>query len=303
MSWLRIDDGFANHNKVLGISDAALRLWVIVSCWSHKLENLRHEGRITAAVLPGVSQHRWPAKRLEQLVEELVGANGGGLYEQGLWVVTDTGWQIHNWHVYGIVGAEPDSLSAKRADAGRKGAASRWQSDGKQDGKAMASHVAKDAIANAPIPIPIPRSEIPPPPSVVAPQGADIAKTDLDSFAPDPATISAKPKSREKKPRPVKWSRFPGDFEPDESHRKLAAQLGLNLTQQLLEIRDHEFAKPKSDAAATLRTWLRNAPKFGAAPGAAAPRWQPPVSPNVDHETRKALAASKRYEEMIAGMK
>src|SRR6188768_2910630 len=120
MSWLRIDDGFAAHNKVLGISDAALRLWLMVGCWSRKLENLKHEGRISATVLPGVSQHRWPAKRLAELAAELVNATAGGLYEQGLWLATEGGWQVHDWRVYGVHGSEADSLSAKRSEAGKR---------------------------------------------------------------------------------------------------------------------------------------------------------------------------------------
>lgn len=266
MTWTRVDDGFAEHNKVVGLSDAALRLWLMVSCWSRKPQNLKHEGKFPASLLVHIGQNRWPEKRALQLAAELVAANGGGLYEHGLWLVTHDGWLIHDWHVYGIVGAEPDSLSAKRSDAGKRGAASRWQTNSKPDGKSMANTMAPHELANGesmpPNPIPIPDQNTPPP-SVGTPQGGDIAKSALDSFAPDPAVISSRRKTPSKKPKPAQWCRFPGDFEPDDSHRQLAADLGLNLAQQLTEIRDHQFAKPKSDPAATLRTWLRNAVKFG----------------------------------------
>jgi hypothetical protein len=135
---------------------------------------------------------------------------------------------------------------------------------------------------------------------VFAPQGLDrdISSGDLASFAPEPAKLRAK--------RPVKsqWRRFPADFEPDETHRKLAAQLGLNLAQQLAEIRDHEFAKPKSDAAATLRTWLRNAPKFGAPTlGTQRAHRSDPRNEaqdrNADHDTRERLQASSKVRELL----
>lgn len=145
------------------------------------------------------------------------------------------------------------------------------------------------------------RSDLTPPPSVGPPLRVerDISSDDLASFGPDPTKFRAK--------RLVKsqWRRFPLDFEPDETHRKLAAQLGLNLAQQLAEIRDHEFAKPKSDAAATLRTWLRNAPKFGA-PTLGASRAHRPdprneaQDRNADHDTRERLAAAEKIKKAWA---
>jgi len=165
---------------------------------------------------------------------------------------------------------------------------------------------AASRFVTPPLPSPSPSPALPerdpPTPSVLPPQGGDIATADLNSFAPDPP----KPKARERKPRQAQWSRFPADFEPDESHRKLAAELGLDLQQQLLEIRDHQFKSPKSDPAATLRTWLRNVPKFSPAPRSPLPfrgSRQPEVSPNVDYETRAALASSRRLQEFLAGAK
>jgi hypothetical protein len=59
-----------------------------------------------------------------------------------------------------------------------------------------------------------------------------------------------------------KWKRFPTDFVPDDTHKKIANEFGIDLNFQLELIKDHEFKEPKTDAAATFRTWLRNSKRF-----------------------------------------
>lgn len=62
--------------------------------------------------------------------------------------------------------------------------------------------------------------------------------------------------------KPSKWHRFPQDFVPDESHVRIAKEVGTNLEYQLELIKDYEFKVAKTDPAATFRTWLRNIKKF-----------------------------------------
>jgi hypothetical protein len=62
----------------------------------------------------------------------------------------------------------------------------------------------------------------------------------------------------------AKWRRVPESWNPSEAHRELAKQLGVSIEAEEPKFRDHEFAKPKSDADAAFRTWLRNALSFGA---------------------------------------
>lgn len=54
-----------------------------------------------------------------------------------------------------------------------------------------------------------------------------------------------------------RWTRCPEGWEPGESERELAKQLNLDLAAQLASFKDHDFAKPKTDPAATFRNWLR----------------------------------------------
>jgi hypothetical protein len=63
----------------------------------------------------------------------------------------------------------------------------------------------------------------------------------------------------------------------------LAGTLGVDLAGELAKFRDHEFAKPKTDADAAFRTWLRNASQWSAparpANGNGRQRGPAPVSP------------------------
>lgn len=53
------------------------------------------------------------------------------------------------------------------------------------------------------------------------------------------------------------WRRFPRDFQPTAEHRALADELRVNLDYEMAKIRDFEFAKPRTDPDAALRTWIR----------------------------------------------
>lgn len=53
--------------------------------------------------------------------------------------------------------------------------------------------------------------------------------------------------------------RAPAGFQPDDSHRAIADERGLDLGAQLAAFRDHEFGTPRSDWPATFRNWLRRA--------------------------------------------
>jgi len=290
VSWLELDDGILEHPKFiraakLGGSEA-VHLWLGLRAYCGK--------HLTDGAIPRdmLYEVRGPSNAKKRAASLAV------LFAVGL--LEDDGAATVQMHDFLEWSSSRDAVLAARDRARERKARSRG------------SHAVTDAVTPLAVPPVVtnpspllssstPLTERDPPtPSVFAPQGADIAKADLDSFAPDPP----KPKARERKPRQAQWRRFPADFEPDDSHRKLAAQLGLNLAQQLLEIRDHEFAQPKSDAAATLRTWLRNAPKFGAATlgGPRAHRPDPrneAQDRNADHDARAALEASRKVREML----
>lgn len=98
MPWVKRDDGTHDSAKVTVLSDAAFRLWDMALCWSNKPENEAGGGFIPKALLPKISENRWP-KKLAALAKELVDC-GGSVKKLGLWETADGGWQIHDWHEY-----------------------------------------------------------------------------------------------------------------------------------------------------------------------------------------------------------
>lgn len=85
MSWLRIDDGFAEHYKIAELSDREFRTWMRTLCYAAR--NNGREGRLTAAMrreIVGLSP---------QLVKNLVDL--GLLDDLGGGVV-----QVHDWRAY-----------------------------------------------------------------------------------------------------------------------------------------------------------------------------------------------------------
>lgn len=116
MTWVRIDDSFADHAKVALLSDAAVRLWVCAACWCKKPANVHSRGFVPAAMLEAIAQRSAPLAKLHKLAQELVDAKGGGIFEHGLWEPREGGWQFHDWNTY-----QPpeDAPAMTRSEAGR----------------------------------------------------------------------------------------------------------------------------------------------------------------------------------------
>lgn len=174
MGWARMDDGFDDHPKVLALLDedagpAAVGLWTL--CFAYANRVTRRPGK-TPGLVPSSLPRRYCGPAGRELAALLV--------QVGLWEEHPDGWMFHDFTDY-LPGAE---TSAKRAEAGRRGAAARWgspapveqpeewQDDGKlpfPDGNLpLVGHdVATDPMANdgsrasarrgpTPVPTPIP---------------------------------------------------------------------------------------------------------------------------------------------------
>ena len=111
--WLRLDDTFPEHPKVVGLSDAAFRLHVSALCYAHR--------NLTDGHVPD----GWALPRLVRAVPSLEAAH--------LWVPDPEGdgWIIHGYTDWQRSRAEVEDLRKRRTEAGRKGARARWQNDGK----------------------------------------------------------------------------------------------------------------------------------------------------------------------------
>jgi hypothetical protein len=125
LPWFKVDDAFWAHPKTLQLSTAAVALWVRAGSWSSQQLT---DGRIANHVLP---------------VFAIDPAAPGELVDAGYWHEVEGGYAFHDWDHYQPSAIETktkrDEISRKRAEAGRKGAESRWQTDSKPYGKPIAT--------------------------------------------------------------------------------------------------------------------------------------------------------------------
>lgn len=116
MPFLNLDDNFAEHPKVDGLSDGAFRLHVSALCYAS-----RHltDGRIESDKVPRLVP-RFRRKMLTELLDRRLWAEHPG-----------GGYAIHDFLDWNRSRAEiqeqRDRLHKVRSAAGRKGAAARWQ--------------------------------------------------------------------------------------------------------------------------------------------------------------------------------
>lgn len=129
MAWVKVDDAFYDHPKFLGLSHADIGRWLTALAWCNRNTT---DGRVPAVALA----------RLGIDADDVA-----VLVERGLWSKDDDGWRVHDYAAYQPTRDDALSLHSKRAAAGRKGAAQRWQ-DGKPDSKPMAE--------SWPVPVPGP---------------------------------------------------------------------------------------------------------------------------------------------------
>lgn len=113
MSWIRFEDNFTEHPKVLAVSDAAFRLHVRAVAYASRLLT---DGAISLAALRSLKSGKWG----ERLADELVGAK--------LWERHGDRYVIHDYLHYQPSRAHVEELRKQRAEAGRRGG----QANGKQ---------------------------------------------------------------------------------------------------------------------------------------------------------------------------
>jgi hypothetical protein len=105
VAWVKLDDGFAEHPKVLAISDAAFRLYIVGLCYAN-----RHltDGRLPHLWLTG-GRGRSVPKAAHQLVAA------------GLWEHDDLGYCIHDYLQHQTCREDVNSYITARREAGRRG--------------------------------------------------------------------------------------------------------------------------------------------------------------------------------------
>ncbi len=145
MTWVRLDGGCPRHPKILAVGPLGAWLYIEALCYAGEAKT---DGFIPQAILPqlllslascAVVTGARARGRLRQTVPGDQIDWPARLVAAGLWELVEGGYQIHNYLRRQPPAAYWENLTAVRSEAGKKGAAKRWQIDGNPDGKDMAS--------------------------------------------------------------------------------------------------------------------------------------------------------------------
>ena len=106
MSWVRLDDGAPGHRKIVGLSDAAFRLWVVGLTYCNQQAN---DGRFSAASARIMTGYLASPELGRGAMAELCAA--------GLWTETADGFEVHDYLEYQP--SQEERASANKAAAER----------------------------------------------------------------------------------------------------------------------------------------------------------------------------------------
>lgn len=155
MGWARLDDGFHDHPKLIGLPLEAIGLYTVCLTWAH-----RHRGSSNGTLghIPPELPGRFAGvkgKRLASLLES-----------HALWDrdPSYSGWVIHDFEDYLPAVDRPataDEVRKARSDAGKRGAAARWgkakaaTSERQPDDKLLSESHSKPMPPSRPVPSPL----------------------------------------------------------------------------------------------------------------------------------------------------
>ncbi|WP_325603015.1 hypothetical protein [Nocardioides sp.] len=225
-----MDDQFPDHPKVIAAGPLAKSLFVDGLCYCNRL--------LTDGLIPRRMALRLADDYAEYTDEDLAQR----LVDVGLWETCEDGYRVHDYLDYQPsaekVKAERTSLSAKRAAAGRAGAAARWQTDGNGNGKAVANEWQTDG--------PVPSRPV-------------LDETEV----PIVTSVSSATAPRAKRKQQV-----PDDFYPDDAGVNYALAQGMPFEQvprQVEKFVNHHRSKGTTflDVAKAWQTWAGNYQEFG----------------------------------------
>lgn len=125
MTWVRLDDGFPEHPKLVAVGPVAGWLHVCALCWCSRQLT---DGHIPEGIVSRLADVPRPMREVERLVAA------------GLWV-PDTaigGWWIHDYAEFQVSResalAHREAVSAERRRSGAAGNHKRWGHPGPFDG-------------------------------------------------------------------------------------------------------------------------------------------------------------------------
>lgn len=132
MSWVKIDDQFPMHPKVVQSGPLGMAMQVAALCYCNRFLT---DGFIPAGIVPTLINLTGQSETCEQLVDKLV--------QLGIWEEADGGYRIHDYLKYQPSKEDVLRDRQQKSDAGRKGAEARWQ-----DSRSGAEHGAYHDTCN-----------------------------------------------------------------------------------------------------------------------------------------------------------
>ena len=172
MTWIRLDDGWDEHPKVLAVSEPAAMLWLRAIAYSNRRKT---NGYVPLGALPRLTTQPDPLAVAHELADVRVPGCRGALFDRaeqtaaGELVQLDShekrasapaGGTLIGFYVHDIGDYQPRAdgelpqsqgkpdLRAKRSAAGKQGAAARWHRDGRPHGNESSPPVASAIAAD-----------------------------------------------------------------------------------------------------------------------------------------------------------
>jgi hypothetical protein len=203
MPWVRIDEEFAKHPKVVEAGPLGLAMQVAALCYCNQYLT---DGFVPRSVVPsllnldGLGMRMWMGEiagggedaNWKLVVEDVIYA--------GLWTEEDSGYRIHDYDKYQPSKAEVEAQRARNKVAGSKGGQARAERLAKQSASHTPSDVASEPLADRlakaqakskPVPVPVTDTTTPPPPPE--------AEGDLDPWMPAARKLVAEKKANGEK--------------------------------------------------------------------------------------------------------
>lgn len=137
MAWFKVDDGFYDNPKVVGIPHEAIALWLLAGTWASKQLT---DGSVPAAMVGRLGCSLDAAE---------------ALVEAGLWDRFNGDYQFHDWDDYQPTRADVEERRRVRAEAGRKGGLKSGESRREANASANASHTDEakpNPVPSRPVP-------------------------------------------------------------------------------------------------------------------------------------------------------
>jgi hypothetical protein len=297
--WVRLDDGFFDHPKVLKAGDNAAHLYVcgLTYCARHLTD-----GFIPLAAIPRLTSLPKP----EQLAHRLVDAR--------LWEPVDDGYRVHDYGHYqpsaDEVSNRREAILEKRRAAGIVSGLARRnkaRAQGEQNMNTSRTKCSPDCSPDVqhvfvqtgthvqqkanPVPVPINTKHPFDPPLGGQSNTLGDSGGALELSSPEPTR------------RAKRACALPDGFAITDKHREFAASQGVDdLESELAKFRDHHVARGtlSKDWDASFRTWLRNALTFSRPRLIAHPKRGGAVQPMPSPEDQARWAREDSVEEFMS---